>query len=109
MGDVGYWHTRQIEAIAERGIEVLVPPDGAARDGKRPGTAWAGTHCNRHRGVPRNTYPCEQSRSFRVWPECCRASIWKENTLLVIAPARPRERQRCLLARRQWSRDRQAR
>ena len=37
VGDAGYWHTRQIESIAERGIEVLVPPDGAARDGKRPG------------------------------------------------------------------------
>jgi Transposase DDE domain len=37
VGDAGYWHTRQIEAIAQRGIEVLVPPDGAARDGKRPG------------------------------------------------------------------------
>jgi Transposase DDE domain len=37
VGDAGYWHTRQIESIAHRGIEVLVPPDGAARDGKRPG------------------------------------------------------------------------
>ena len=37
VGDAGYWHTRQIESIAERGIEVFVPPDGAARDGKRPG------------------------------------------------------------------------
>jgi transposase len=37
VGDAGYWHTQQIQAIADRGIEVLVPPDGAARDGKRPG------------------------------------------------------------------------
>ena len=37
VGDAGYWRTRQIESIADRGIEVLVPPDGAARDGKRPG------------------------------------------------------------------------
>ena len=37
VGDAGYWHTRQIEAIADRGIEVLVPPDGAGREGKRPG------------------------------------------------------------------------
>jgi Transposase DDE domain len=37
VGDAGYWHTRQIEAIAGRGIEVLIPPDGAAREGKRPG------------------------------------------------------------------------
>jgi len=31
VGDAGYWHTRQIQAIADRGIEVLVPPDGAMR------------------------------------------------------------------------------
>ncbi len=37
VGDAGYWHTRQIQAIADRGIEVLVPPDGAMRDGHRPG------------------------------------------------------------------------
>jgi hypothetical protein len=37
VGDAGYWHTQQIQAIADRGIEVLVPPDGAARDGHRPG------------------------------------------------------------------------
>jgi hypothetical protein len=37
VGDAGYWHTQQIQAIADRGIEVLVPPDGAAREDKRPG------------------------------------------------------------------------
>jgi hypothetical protein len=37
VGDAGYWHTQQIQAIADRGIEVLVPADGAAREGKRPG------------------------------------------------------------------------
>jgi transposase len=37
VGDAGYWHTRQIQAIADRGIEVLVPPDGAMREGDRPG------------------------------------------------------------------------
>jgi len=37
VGDAGYWHTQQIQAIADRGIEVLVPPDGAAREGTRPG------------------------------------------------------------------------
>jgi Transposase DDE domain len=37
VGEAGYWHTQQIQAIADRGIEVLVPPDGAAREGKRPG------------------------------------------------------------------------
>jgi hypothetical protein len=37
LGDAGYWHTRQIQAIEQRGIEVLVPPDGTMRDGIRPG------------------------------------------------------------------------
>jgi transposase len=37
LGDAGYWHTRQIQAIEERGVEVLVPPDGTMRDGIRPG------------------------------------------------------------------------
>jgi transposase len=37
LADAGYWHNRQIQAITDRGIEVLIPPDGAMRDGKRPG------------------------------------------------------------------------
>jgi transposase len=37
LGDAGYWHTRQMQSIADRGIEVLIPPDGTMREGKRPG------------------------------------------------------------------------
>jgi transposase len=37
LGDAGYWHTAQMQAIAERGIEVLIPPDGTMREGNRPG------------------------------------------------------------------------
>jgi transposase len=37
IGDAGYWHTAQIQSIEERGIEVLIPPDGNMREGKRPG------------------------------------------------------------------------
>jgi transposase len=37
LGDAGYWHSRQIESITARGIEVLIPPDGTMREGKRPG------------------------------------------------------------------------
>jgi transposase len=37
IADAGYWHAAQMQAIAERGIEVLVPPDGNMREGKRPG------------------------------------------------------------------------
>jgi transposase len=37
IADAGYWHNRQIQTITDRGIEVLIPPDGTMRDGKRPG------------------------------------------------------------------------
>jgi hypothetical protein len=37
IGDAGYWHTAQMQSITDRGIEVLVPPDGNMREGKRPG------------------------------------------------------------------------
>ncbi len=37
IADAGYWHAAQMHAIEERGIEVLVPPDGNMREGKRPG------------------------------------------------------------------------
>jgi transposase len=37
LADAGYWHTRQIEQVTKRGLDVLVPPDGAMRDGNRPG------------------------------------------------------------------------
>ena len=37
LADAGYWHTAQMQAIEQRGIEVLTPPDGNLREGKRPG------------------------------------------------------------------------
>jgi transposase len=37
IADAGYWHNRQIEQVTERGIEVLIPPDGTIREGHRPG------------------------------------------------------------------------
>ena len=40
LADAGYWHTAQMQAITDRGIEVLAPPDGNMREGKRPG--WEG-------------------------------------------------------------------
>ena len=40
LADAGYWHHRQMEAIAERGIELLIPPDSSRRKGARPG--WEG-------------------------------------------------------------------
>jgi hypothetical protein len=37
VADAGYWHTHQLQRLAEAGLEVLVPPDGGARNGTRPG------------------------------------------------------------------------
>ncbi len=37
LADAGYWHHPQMQAISEHGIEVLVPPDGNLREGKRRG------------------------------------------------------------------------
>jgi len=37
LADAGYWHTAQMQHIAQQGIEVLAPPDGNMREGKRPG------------------------------------------------------------------------
>jgi hypothetical protein len=37
LADAGYWHNRRIQAICDRGIDVLIPLDGTMRDGKRPG------------------------------------------------------------------------
>jgi hypothetical protein len=40
LADAGYWHTTEIQTIADLGIEVLAPPDGNMRQGTRPG--WDG-------------------------------------------------------------------
>ena len=40
VADAGYWHQAQMEAIVNRGIQVLVPPDAGKRKGARPG--WEG-------------------------------------------------------------------
>jgi hypothetical protein len=40
VADAGYWHQAQMEAIIDRGIQVLVPPDAGKRRGTRPG--WDG-------------------------------------------------------------------
>jgi transposase len=37
VADAGYWHTHQLHQLTEAGLEVLVPPDGGARQGTRPG------------------------------------------------------------------------
>jgi transposase len=40
LADAGYWHTRQIENVVGRGIQVLIPPDSGLRTSARPG--WDG-------------------------------------------------------------------
>lgn len=37
LGDAGYWHGEQMDELTGRGIQVLIPPDGAKRKGTRPG------------------------------------------------------------------------
>jgi transposase len=37
LGDAGYWHGEQMDELTGRGIQVLIPPDGAKRKGSRPG------------------------------------------------------------------------
>jgi transposase len=40
VADAGYWHHDQMDALAGRGIPVLIPPDAGKRRGARPG--WDG-------------------------------------------------------------------
>jgi hypothetical protein len=40
LADAGYWHQVQMEAIVDRGMRVLIPPDAGKRKGARPG--WDG-------------------------------------------------------------------
>src|SRR3954454_8084044 len=37
LGDAGYWHGEQMDELTGRGVQVLIPPDGAARRAARPG------------------------------------------------------------------------
>ena len=40
LADAGYWHHVQMDALAGRGMQVLIPPDVGKRKGSRPG--WDG-------------------------------------------------------------------
>jgi transposase len=40
VADAGYWHQKQMEAVVNHGIQVLIPPDAGKRRGTRPG--WDG-------------------------------------------------------------------
>jgi transposase len=40
VADAGYWHHDQMDAVASRGIQILIPPDAGKRRGAGPG--WDG-------------------------------------------------------------------
>ena len=40
VADAGYWHHDQMDAVASRGMQILIPPDAGKRRGARPG--WDG-------------------------------------------------------------------
>jgi hypothetical protein len=40
VADAGYWHQKQMEAVINKGIQVLIPPDAGKRKDTRPG--WDG-------------------------------------------------------------------
>jgi hypothetical protein len=40
VADTGYWHQVQMEAVVDRGIQVIIPPDASKRTDTRPG--WDG-------------------------------------------------------------------
>jgi len=40
LADAGYWHQVQMDALVDRGMQVLIPPDAGKRKGTRPG--WDG-------------------------------------------------------------------
>ncbi len=40
VADAGYWHQKQMEAVINHAIQVLIPPDAGKRRGTRPG--WDG-------------------------------------------------------------------
>jgi hypothetical protein len=37
LADAGYWHGEQMDHLTGRGVQVLIPPDAAKRQGARPG------------------------------------------------------------------------
>ena len=50
LADAGYWYRRQMQLIADEGIQVLVPPDAGILTGARPG--WTGGMFSFMRRVP---------------------------------------------------------
>ena len=80
VADAGYWHTAQIRAITERGIQVLVPPDGGKRQGTRQaGSTGSMTRCARP-WPPRPAAPatrCARSPSSRSTGRSSPSAGWR--------------------------------
>jgi Transposase domain (DUF772) len=59
LADAGYWHQVQMEAIVDRGMQVLIPPDAGKRKGARPGWDAASTRscveCSQATAAARST------------------------------------------------------
>jgi transposase len=54
LADAGYWHTVQMENVINHGMQVLIPPDAAGRQGARPG--WEGGYYDHMRRVLASDY-----------------------------------------------------
>jgi transposase len=40
VADAGYWHTKQMESVVDRGIQVVIPPDSGLRKGRDTRPGW---------------------------------------------------------------------
>ncbi len=73
LADAGYWHHPQMQTITEQGIEVLVPPDGNLREGKRrgweTGVYQADARQADHRPRPRALRAAEDHHRAGVRPD----------------------------------------
>jgi hypothetical protein len=54
LADAGYWHQVQMENVINHGMQVLIPPDAANRNGARPG--WEGGYYDHMRRVLSTDY-----------------------------------------------------
>ena len=54
LADAGYWHQVQMENVINHGMQVLIPPDAAGRQGARPG--WEGGYYDHMRRVLATDY-----------------------------------------------------
>lgn len=63
VADAGYWHQKQMEAVINRGVQVLFPPDAGQRRDTRPG--WDGGAYAHMRRVLATTTAVGSTRNAR--------------------------------------------